>query len=82
MTLDQAAEQAGLSRSRVSQLVHGYEQTKRAYTYPPVLREGEHWTHEMRGRRFYTVITPAGLDLLRQVKEGKVQQERVKKEES
>lgn len=80
MTLQDAAQRAGMSRSRVSQLIHGYKKDDRKESYLPVLEEGKHWTYEIRGRRMYTVVTPAGLAMLKRIKAGKVQQGKFEKE--
>ena len=73
-TLRSAAEETGLSRSRISQLVRGYYQNQRKVRYLPLLDQGEHWVYEEIGNRPHTMITPAGIQLLKELASGKVRQ--------
>lgn len=76
LTLTQSAELTGLSRSRISQLIHGYEHKGRGERYLALLKEELHWRHEVRRNRMHTVITPDGIEVLRRVKRGEVQQKK------
>ncbi len=75
--MPEAAAESGLSRGTISQLIHGYEHKGRGERSIPVLKGGVHWSHELRGWRVHTGITPKGVERLRRVKNCEVRQKKV-----